>query len=80
MALKETVHSVHKDRLIQLSEFAIGRVCCSWCGNKIWRLWPPSCLPSECEVNLFERLHELNMAGMFGLLAVVVLSLLSIAF
>jgi hypothetical protein len=35
------------------------------------------CLLSDCEVILSEKLSELNMAGMFGLRAVVVLSLLS---
>jgi hypothetical protein len=35
------------------------------------------CLRSDCEVILSEKLSELNMAGMFGLRAVVVLSLLS---
>jgi hypothetical protein len=32
---------------------------------------------SDCEVILSEKLSELNMAGMFGLQAVVALSLLS---
>ena len=38
-----------------------------------------ACLLSECEVIRSGRLSELNMAGMFGLLAVVVLSPLSIS-